>query len=109
MIRLYHHPLSASSRFVRLILAECEETPELIEERVWERRREFLLVNPAATLPVLIENDGPPVIGPWATSEYLDETRGFALSDRRLLPANADQRAEVRRLRNGSSSSSMTK
>jgi glutathione S-transferase len=98
MIRLYYYPLSVPSRFVRLVLAECEVAPELVEERVWERRKEFLLINPAGTLPVLVEHDGPPIAGVWAIAEYLDETRGFALNERRLLPANADQRAEVRRL-----------
>ncbi len=98
MIRLHHYPLSVPSRFVRLILAECELRPELVEERVWERRKEFLLLNPAGTLPVLVEQDGPPIVGAWAVSEYLDETRGFGLSERRLLPVGADQRAEVRRL-----------
>jgi glutathione S-transferase len=98
MIKLYHHPLSVQSRFVRLVLAECEVTPELIEERVWERREDFLLLNPAGTLPVLVEQDGPPICGAWATSEYLDETRGFGLAERRLLPTGADDRAEVRRL-----------
>ncbi len=98
MITLYHYPLSVSSRFIRLILAECELTPELVEERPWERREDFLIMNPAGTLPVLVEDNGPPVIGAWPASEYLDETRGFALAEQRLLPPNADQRAEVRRL-----------
>jgi len=98
MITLYHHVLSVPSRFVRLVLGECEETPELVEERTWERREEFLLLNAAGTLPVLIENDDPPIAGVWAIAEYLDETRGFALNEQRLLPANANQRAEVRRL-----------
>jgi glutathione S-transferase len=98
MITLYHHVLSVPSRFVRLVLGECEETPELVEERVWERRQEFLLLNPAGTLPVMIENDDPPIAGVWPIAEYLDETRGFALNEQRLLPANANQRAEVRRL-----------
>lgn len=98
MIQLFHHPLSVQSRFVLLILGECAVAPELIEEPFWERRKEFLLLNPAGTLPILIENDGPPIVGAWATSEYLDETRGFALDERRLLPSSADARAEVRRL-----------
>jgi glutathione S-transferase len=98
MITLYHYPLSVPSRFIRLILAECELKPELVEERVWERRQEFLLLNPAGTVPVLVEQDGPPIAGAWAASEYLDETRGFALAERRLLPASSDERAEVRRL-----------
>ena len=87
MITLYHHPLSVQSRFVRLVLGECEVTPELVEERTWERRKEFLLLNPAGTLPVLVEHDGPPISGVWAIAEYLDETRGFGLNERRLLPS----------------------
>ena len=98
MIRLFHYPLSVPSRFVRLILGECEVTPELVEERVWERREEFLLLNPAGTLPVLVEEDGPAISGAWAVSEYLDETRGFGLAERRLMPNDANGRAEVRRL-----------
>jgi glutathione S-transferase len=98
MIRIFHYPLSVQSRFVRLILGECEVSPELVEERVWERRQDFLMLNPAGTVPVLVEQNGPPIAGAWAISEYLDETRGFGLAERRLLPPNADQRAEVRRL-----------
>lgn len=98
MIRLLHYPLCVSSRFVRLILAECELVPELVEEYPWERRQEFLIMNPAGTLPVMVENDGPAIAGAWPASEYLDETRGFALAEHRLLPPSADQRAEVRRL-----------
>ncbi|MYZ49883.1 glutathione S-transferase family protein [Propylenella binzhouense] len=98
MITLIHYPLSVPSRLVRLVLAECEIVPQLQEEAAWERRPEFLIVNPAGTLPVLVEDDAPPVCGIWAVSEYLDETRGFALGDRRLLPSSAAQRAEVRRL-----------
>jgi glutathione S-transferase len=98
MITLFHHPLSVQSRFVRVVLGECAVVPELVEERVWERREKFLMLNPAGTLPVLIEQDGPPLSGAWPISEYLDETRGFGLGERRLLPARAEERAEVRRL-----------
>jgi glutathione S-transferase len=98
MITLFHHPLSVQSRFIRLVLAECDVTPELIEERIWERRKEFLILNPAGTVPVLIEHEGPPIIGVWAAAEYLDETRGFAMNERRLVSTNAEQRAEMRRL-----------
>jgi glutathione S-transferase len=98
MITLHHYPLSVQSRFIRLVLDECEVKPELVEERYWERRQEFLLLNPAGDVPVLVEQDGPPIAGAWAASEYLDETRGFGLAERRLLPAAADERAEVRRL-----------
>ena len=98
MIELLHHPLSTASRFVRLILGECEIAPTLIEERPWERREEFLMINPAGSLPVLVEDRGPPICGAWAISEYLEETRSFAMGERALLPKNSDGRAEVRRL-----------
>ena len=48
---------------------------------------------------MLVEQDGPPISGVWAISEYLDETRGFALTSGGCFPPNAEQRAEVRRLR----------
>ena len=47
MTQLYHHPLCPHSRFVRLALGEYGVEAELIEERVHERRREFLLLDPA--------------------------------------------------------------
>jgi glutathione S-transferase len=98
MIRLFHHPFSSASRFVRLIAAEYGVPVEFVVEKPWERRREFLLMNPAGTLPVLVENDGPPICGAAVIMEYLDETRGYALGDRRLMPGHAEIRAEVRRL-----------
>lgn len=98
MLTLYHHPFSSSSRFVRLACAEYGLSPDLVVEKPWERRREFLLMNPAGSLPVLVENDGPPICGAAVIMEYLDETRGYALADRRLMPQHAETRAEVRRL-----------
>ncbi|MCB1468707.1 MAG: glutathione S-transferase N-terminal domain-containing protein, partial [Rhizobiaceae bacterium] len=53
MLTLFHFPLSASSRFVRLSFAEYGEELSLIEERTWQRRPEFLQLNPAGTVPVL--------------------------------------------------------
>lgn len=98
MMTLYHHPFSASSRFVRLCLAEYGVQAELVVEKPWERRREFLLLNPAGTLPVAIENDGPPLSGAAVIMEYLDETRGFGLGERRMMPDHPEMRAEMRRL-----------
>ena len=58
MATLYHHPLCPHSRFVRLALGEYGLEPELIEERAFERRREFLLLDPAGQTPVLVETSG---------------------------------------------------
>ena len=97
-VTLFHHPFCPHSRFVRLILNEYGSDMELIEERVWERREEFLLLNPAATTPVFQEEEGPPVSGPAGIAEYIDETRGLSFGEHRLLPDDLAGRVEVRRL-----------
>lgn len=98
MLRLFHHPICPHSRFVRLVLEEYGLAPKLVEERVWERRAEFLMLNPAGTTPVLVEEGTPAVPGAGVIAEYLDETRGVAGAERRLLPAERGARVEVRRL-----------
>ena len=98
MTDLYQHPLCPHSRFVRLILGEFGMEPKLIEERVFERRHDFLLMNPAGTTPVLVDDHAPPIPGAGPIGEYLDETRGLGLGDRRLLPSDPVKRIEVRRL-----------
>jgi glutathione S-transferase len=98
MATLFHHPLCPHSRFVRLVLAEFGIEPELVEERAFERRHEFLVMNPAGTTPVFVEEQIGPVPGAMVIAEYLDETRGLAMGDRRLLPPDPKGRVEVRRL-----------
>lgn len=100
MPQLYHHPLCPHSRFVRLALGEYGVEPELIEERVHERRREFLLLDPSGQTPVLVEDDGLVIPGAGAIAEWLDETLGDRLGDHRLLPPSPFARVEVRRLAN---------
>ena len=97
MLTLFHHPFCPHSRFVRLILEELGLTARLVEERVWERREEFLMLNPAGATPVLVEEGVPPVPGAAIIAEYLDETRRAAALPR-LLPSEAGERVEVRRL-----------
>jgi glutathione S-transferase len=98
MVTLFHYPFCPHSRFVRVTLAEYGALVRLVEERVWERREAFIELNPAGTTPVLIEETGPPVPGAGVIAEYLDETRGPLLEDRRLLPEDSASRVEVRRL-----------
>jgi glutathione S-transferase len=96
MTTLYHLPLDASSRFVRLVLAEFAEAVHLEQEKVWERRRAFLTLNPAATVPVLKTDDDLVVVGAGPITGYLTEAR----EDRGApyMPADIAARAEVRRL-----------
>jgi glutathione S-transferase len=98
MVTLFHHPFCPHSRFVRIALGEYHIAPRLVEERVWERRDEFLALNPEGATPVLIEEGRPAVPGAAVIAEYLDETRGPEHPDRRLLPDQAGVRVEVRRI-----------
>jgi len=69
-----------------------------VDERVWDRREEFLALNPAGTTPVLVEEGYPPVPGASVIFEYLDDTRGAELFENRLMPIEPARRIEVRRL-----------
>ena len=100
MLTLLHHPFCPHSRFIRLVLAEYGLETIFAEERVWDRREAFLELNPAGTTPVLIDEGHPPVPGADVIAEYLDETQGPAMLERRLLPFDRDARIEVRRLMN---------
>src|SRR5438477_12697404 len=91
---LYHLTLSPFARKVRLVLAEKNLDFTLKLEKVWERRAEFLALNPAGDVPVLIEPDGTVLAGTDAIVEYLDEV----YREKILIGINPLDRAEVRRL-----------
>ncbi len=94
MRTLHHFWLCPFSRKVRVVLAEKELDFELKFEKYWERRDEFLGLNPAGQVPVLVEPDGTALCESGAICEYLDET----FSAETLLGADARARAETRRL-----------
>jgi len=98
MLTLFHHPLYASCRFVRIAIGEYGEEMSLIEERPWTRRKEFLALNPAGNIPVLLAEGDHPVVGASPIAEYLDETRGVFQRERRLMAEDSLARAEIRRL-----------
>lgn len=98
MLTLFHHPLYASCRFIRLAFGEYGEELELIEEQPWTRRREFLAINPAGTVPVLLAESEQPIVGATVIAEYVDETRGVLKRDQRLMAEDSSARAEIRRL-----------
>ncbi|MEW5703819.1 MAG: glutathione S-transferase family protein [Pseudomonadota bacterium] len=94
MRTLYHLWLSPFSRKVRIALAEKQLAFGMQIERVWERRRAFLAMNPAGQVPVLVEEDGTALADSDAICEYLDE----AYPEPPLLGETPLGRAEVRRL-----------
>ena len=98
MFTLFHHPFCPHSRFIRLALAEHGLDLRLVEERVWERRHDFLVMNPAAATPVLVTDGAPAIPGASIISEYLDETFGPRMDEDRLMAQDVNARIEVRRL-----------
>ena len=63
-------------------------------ESVWDRRPEFLHLNPTGEVPVLVETDGSAISGSDAICEFLDELH----PEPSLIGRNTLARAEVRRL-----------
>ena len=93
MRTLYHLWLSPFSRKTRVALAEKNLEFTMQIERVWERRRTFLAMNPAGQVPVLVEEDGTAIADSDAICEYLDE----AYPEPPLIGETPMARAEVRR------------
>lgn len=91
---LYHFVLQPFSRTVRIVLREKRLDFELQDERPWERRDAFLMLNPAGEVPVLVEPEGAALAGSRAICEFLDET----YPDPLMIGTTALGRAEVRRL-----------
>jgi glutathione S-transferase len=91
---LYHLPLSPFSRKIRLVLSEKRLPFELRLEKVWERRAEYLELNPAGTVPTLVEDNGLAVPDSGVICEYLEE----AYPDTPLLGRTLAERVEIRRL-----------
>jgi glutathione S-transferase len=94
MRALYHLPLSPYARKVRLVLAEKRLPVDLIVEKPWERRPEYLELNPAGTVPTLVEDNGVVIPDSAVICEYLDE----AYPEVPILGDTIVERVEVRRL-----------
>ena len=99
MQTLFHHPFCPHSRFIRLALGEYGIEPRLVEEKTWDRREAFLVLNPAGATPVLVEEGFPAVSGAATIAEFIDECADPQMPDsNRLMPSEIGHRAEVRRL-----------
>ena len=93
MHRLYHLPLSPFCRKIRLVLAEKNVDVEMVEERPWDRRLDYLRQNPAGKVPML-KIDKLILADSTAIFEYLEEIHPTPA----LLPETPAARAEARRL-----------
>lgn len=91
---LYHLPLSPACREVRVMLAEKKLEAVFAGEGNWPDSDAFLRLNPAGTVPVLVEEEGTAIAERGPIVEYLEEAYPIPP----LLPAGAKARAEIRRL-----------
>jgi glutathione S-transferase len=94
MRTLYHLWLSPTCRAVRISLAEKSLEFELVLEKTWERRTEFMALDPSGEVPILVEEDGAVIAGAGAILEYLEDVYPTPP----LIGATPIERAEVRRL-----------
>lgn len=77
-----------------MVLAEKRLPFELRLEKAWERRPEYLELNPAGTVPTLVEDNGLIIPDSTVICEYLDE----AYPESSLTGRTLAERIEVRRL-----------
>lgn len=76
------------------MLAEKGLEFEMKVEKVWERRHDFLALDPTGEVPVLVEENGMVIANSVTIVEYLEE----CYPDLTLLGSDLRVRAEVRRL-----------
>src|SRR3546814_15195834 len=95
MLQLYQFPLCPFSRKVRLLLGEKGVGYELVRESPWQRRDEFLDMNPAGQTPVMADPDkNLLLVDSMAICEYFEET----VEKSSMISGTAANRAELRRL-----------
>jgi glutathione S-transferase len=95
MYKLYHQILCPFSRKIRICLAAKEIKFELISENFWSRRREFIALNPALTVPVLLDSNNRAISGSYVITEYLEEKYSQSNS---LIGQKIEEKAEARRI-----------
>ena len=90
---VYHLPFSPFSRKIRLMLVEKKLEFQLELEDVWQCRDDYLVLNPAGQVPVLLD-EAAVIADSTAIAEYLDEV----YPSPNLLGRLPIERAEARRL-----------
>lgn len=97
MVQLVQHRLDPTSRMARLALAEHGVDVDLVDASPWLRDLALTGIDPAAQMPVLLEEGLPPVIGPLAVLHIIEEK--FAPSmQMSLIPHDVAGKVECWRL-----------
>lgn len=97
MPRMLQHRLDPASRLARLMCAEYGVPLDLEDIKPWMRDPKLLELNPAATVPILIDDAEPPAIGVLAVIHAIED-RYSPSAIVGLFPAQGRERAEMWRL-----------
>lgn len=97
MPRLLQHRLDPASRLARLMFAEYGVPIDLEDIKPWTREPHLLEINPAATVPIMIDDGEPPIVGVLAVIHAIED-RYSPSAVAGLFPAQSRDRAEMWRL-----------
>ncbi len=97
MPRLLQHRLDPASRLARLMFAEYGTEVTLEDIKPWTRDPAILELNPAATVPILIENGVPPIVGTLGVIHAIED-RYSPDNVAGLFPSGSAERSEMWRL-----------
>ncbi|MCS6757975.1 MAG: glutathione S-transferase family protein [Candidatus Devosia euplotis] len=94
---MLQHPLDPASRLIRLMCAEYGVPLDIEEIKPWLRTAELLEINPASTLPILIDDNDQPIVGLLANIHLIEDLyTPSAVAG--LIPPDPIMRAEMWRL-----------
>lgn len=94
MLTLYHYPVCPLSRQVRVFLKELDTEFTMVKEDYWLRRKAFIEISPAGSLPVIeIDKILPILVGNYSITEYMVEK----FDDFYFMPKSIEERALVRK------------
>ena len=94
MITLYHYYFCSSSRYIRLILEEHKIRYDTQLENYFKPQKDFLQLNPAGHLPVLVNEENFAVVGANACIEYIKDLEVST----KLFVDDYREKAEINRL-----------
>lgn len=97
MTKLYHHKLDPACRLTRLMLSEYGIVPDLEDASPFKRDAKLQQFDPAASIPLLVANGVPPIIGCMAVVHFIEE-RHAPDGIGGLIPLDVSGRAEMWRM-----------
>jgi glutathione S-transferase len=97
MPRLLQHRLDPASRLARLMFAEYGIAADLDDIKPWARDAHLLELNPAGTVPILVDEGQPNAVGVLAVIHAIED-RYSPAAITGLFPADPNARTEMWRL-----------